>query len=151
MTLKQRLRDDLTLAMKDRDELRTATLRMALAAITTAEVAGKRARATDDDVVGVLRREAKRRREAAEAYDAAQRVELAERERAESRVITEYLPDQLGDEDLQALVAEGIAEAGLEGQVGMGAVMKIVSPAVGARAEGGRVAAEVRRQLALGR
>ena len=152
MTLKQRLRDDLTLAMKDRDELRTATLRMALAAITTAEVAGKTARElTDDDVVGVLRREAKRRREAAEAYDAAQRVELAERERAESRVITDYLPDQLGDEDLQALVAEAIAEAGVEGQVGMGAVMKIVSPAVGARAEGGRVAAEVRRQLALGR
>ena len=148
MTLKQRLRDDLTLAMKDRDELRTATLRMALAAITTAEVAGKRARElTDDDVVGVLRREAKRRREAAEAYDAAQRVELAERERAESRVITEYLPDQLGDEDLQALVAEGIAEAGLEGQVGMGAVMKLLMPKVQGRAEGKRVSDAVKKAL----
>lgn len=152
MTLKQRLKDDLTSAMKARDELRTATLRMTLAAVTVAEVAGPQARElTDEDVLAVLTREAKKRREAAEAYTTAGRAELAERERAEGTVLAGYLPEQLSDDDLQALVAEAIAEVGVEGTRGMGAVMKVVTPAVGGRAEGGRVAAEVRRQLATGR
>ncbi len=152
MTLKQRLHDDLTAAMKARDELRTATLRLALAAVTVGEVAGKQARELpDEEVLAVLRREAKKRREAADSFSAAGRTELAERERAEEAVLATYLPDQLGEEDLQALVAEAIAEVGLEGTPEMGAVMKVVSPAVGGRAEGGRVAAEVRRQLAGGR
>lgn len=152
MTLKQRLHDDLTAAMKSRDEVRTATLRMALAAVAVAEVAGKQARELpEEEVLTVLRREAKKRREAAEAFSAAGRTELAEREGAEEAVLADYLPDQLGDEDLQALVAEAIAEVGVEGMRDMGAVMKVVSPAVAGRAEGGRVAAEVRRQLAGGR
>lgn len=149
MTLKQHLTDDLTAAMKGRDELRTATLRMALSAVTVAEVAGKQARELpDSDVLGVLRREAKKRREAAEAFAAAGRAELADRERAEEAVLSEYLPEQLSEEDLQALVAEAIAEVGVDGQPAMGAVMKVVTPVIGDRAEGGRVAAEVRRQLA---
>jgi uncharacterized protein YqeY len=148
VTLKQRLHDDLTAAMKARDEVRTATLRMVLSAVTISEVAGKTARElSDSDVLAVLRREAKKRREAAESFAAGNRAELAERERAEEQVLAEYLPDQLSDEELQALVAEAIAEAGVEGMRGMGAVMKVVTPAIGGRAEGGRVAAEVRRQL----
>ena len=148
MSLKQQLHDDLTTALKARDEVRTATLRMALAAITNEEVAGKQARElTDDDVVTVLTREAKKRREAAEAFDQGGRVELADRERAEGVVLAEYLPAQLTDEELATLVTAAIAESGADTAKGMGQVMKVVNPKVAGRAEGGRIAAEVRRQL----
>jgi uncharacterized protein YqeY len=148
MTLKERLRDDLTAAIKARDELRTSTLRMALAAVTNEEVAGKAARElSDDDVVAVLGREAKKRREAAEAFDDAGREELAGRERAEGDVLADYLPAQLSDDELRVLVAEAIAETGADSPKAMGQVMKLISPKITGRAEGGRVAAEVRRQL----
>ncbi|MGN6332255.1 MAG: GatB/YqeY domain-containing protein [Motilibacteraceae bacterium] len=148
-TLKEQLQSDLTAAIKSRDELRSATLRMALAAVTTEEVAGKAARElSDDDVVAVLGKEAKKRREAATAYDDAGRAELADRERAELGVLEGYLPAQLGDEELAALVAAAVAETGAAGPSAMGQVMKAVTPTVAGRAEGGRVAAEVRRQLA---
>src|SRR3954454_24845645 len=148
MTLKARLREDLTAAIKERDELRMGTLRMTLAAITNEEVAGKAARELEDsDVVAVLGREAKKRREAAEAYDEAGRVELADRERAEEEVLATYLPAQLTDEELTALVAEAIAETGADSPKAMGQVMKLISPRLTGQAEGGRVAAEVRRQL----
>ena len=147
-SLKTRLHDDLTAAIKARDELRTATLRMVLAAVTTEEVAGKQARQlSDDDVVKVLTREAKKRREAAEAFEAGNRPELAERERAEGGVIGRYRPEQLDDAELARLVSEAIAESGVSGPKAMGAVMKLATPRVAGRAEGGRVAAEVRRQL----
>ncbi len=147
--LKNRLQADLTQAMRERDELRLATLRMALAAVTNEEVAGKAVRElSDDEVVRVLTREAKRRREAADAFASGGRPELAEREQAEGRVLDEYLPAQLSDDELRALVASAIDETGAEGPRGLGAVMKVVTPRVAGRAEGGRVAAEVRRQLA---
>jgi uncharacterized protein YqeY len=147
--LKERLHDDLTAAIKARDELRTATLRMVLAAVTNEEVAGKQARQlSDDDVVTVLTREAKKRREAAEAFLAGNRPELAERERAEGGVIEEYLPEQADDAELERLVAAAIAESGATGPRAIGAVMKLVTPRIAGRAEGGRVAAEVKRQLA---
>ena len=146
--LKDQLRADLTTAMKSRDELRTATLRMVLAAVTAEEVAGKEARElTDDEVQAVLRREAKKRREAAEAFAAAGRTEQAERERAEGEVVGGYLPAQLEDADLAALVADVIARTGASGMRDMGRVMGAVQGEVAGRAEGGRVAAEVRRQL----
>jgi uncharacterized protein len=149
MGLKERLHADLTTAMKSRDELTAATLRMALTAITTEEVAGKQARRlSDDEVVTVLTREAKKRREAAEAFAGAGRDELAARERAEGEVLAGYLPAQLGDEELADLVRAAIAETGAAGPQAMGQVMKVVQPKVAGRAEGGRVAAEVRRQLA---
>jgi uncharacterized protein YqeY len=149
MSLKQRLHDDLTAAIKGRDTVRTATLRMALAAISTEEVAGKQARElSDDDVLTVLTREAKKRREAAEAFDGAGRGELADNERAEQAVLEDYLPAQLSDEELAALVAAAIGETDAQGQQAMGQVMKAVQPKVAGRAEGSRVAAEVRRQLA---
>lgn len=147
--LKDRLQNDLTTAMKARDELRTATLRMALTAVKNEEVAGGEAKELDDDaVLKVLAREGKKRREAAEAYTNAGRPELAEREVAEGRVIEEYLPAQLSDEELTALVAAAIAETGATSPQQMGAVMKAVTPKVAGRAEGGRVAAAVKAALA---
>ena len=150
-SIKSRLRDDLTTAMRARDELRTATLRMVLTAVKSAEVAGDTARElTDDEVLAVLRTEAKKRREAAEAFGGGGRAEAAERERAEERVISRYLPAQMSDDDLVALVAEEVAAAAAAGKTGMGAmgaVMGAVRPRVGQLADGGRVAAEVRRQL----
>jgi uncharacterized protein YqeY len=148
MALKQRLQSDLTAAMKARDELTAATLRMALTAVTNEEVAGKQARVlSDDDVVKVLAREAKKRREAATAFDDAGRAELADRERAEGEVLDRYLPAQLGDDELADLVRAAVAETGAQGPQAMGQVMKAVQPRIAGRAEGGRVAAEVRRQL----
>ena len=146
--LKARLHADLTSAMKARDELTTATLRMALTAITNEEVAGKQVRElSDDEVLKVLAREEKKRREAAEAFDAAGRAALADRERAEGTVLTQYLPAQLGDAELAELVRAAIAESGAAGPQQMGAVMKIVQPQIAGRADGKRVSDEVRRQL----
>jgi uncharacterized protein YqeY len=146
--LKDRLRADLTSAMKDRDQLRTATLRMVLAAVSAEEVAGKEARElTDDEVQAVLRREAKKRREAAEAFASAGRTEQAERENAEGEVVADYLPAQLDDADLAALVADVVTRTGASGMKDMGRVMGAAQQAVAGRADGGRVAAEVRRQL----
>jgi hypothetical protein len=149
--LKDRLQQDLTTAMKARDELRTATLRMVLTAVKTEEVSGGAARELgDDEVLKVLAREAKKRRESAEAYVSAGRQELADREVAEGAVIDAYLPAQLSDDELAALVAAAVAEAGATGPQQMGAVMKLVTPRVAGRAEGGRVAAAVKRALAGG-
>jgi uncharacterized protein YqeY len=148
---KARLRADLTTAIKARDELRTATIRMVLSAITNEEVSGDTARALSDaEVEKVLAREAKKRREAAEAFAGAGRAELADRERAEGAVIDGYLPAQLSDDELRELVSTAIAQAGASGPQAMGSVMKIATPLVAGRAEGGRIAGEVRRQLAAG-
>ena len=146
--LKDRLQSDLTTAMRGRDELTTATLRMALAAITTEEVSGSSARAlSDDEVLKVLAREAKKRREAAEAFGSAGRDELAERERAEGGVLDRYLPTQLDDAAITELVAGAIAETGATGMPQMGAVMKVAQGKAAGRADGKRLSAEVRRQL----
>jgi uncharacterized protein YqeY len=146
--LKARLHDDLNAAMKARDEVTTATLRMALTAITTEEVAGKQARQlSDDEVLRVLAREEKKRREAAEAFDGGNRPELADRERAEGAVLQSYLPAQLDDAELADLVRAAVAESGATGMQQMGAVMKLVQPQVAGRADGKRISDEVRRQL----
>ncbi|MFJ6212253.1 GatB/YqeY domain-containing protein [Streptomyces sp. NPDC092296] len=152
MTLKKQLQEDLTAAIRARDELRSATLRLTLTAITNAEVAGTVARElSDDEVLKVITREAKKRREAADAFGQAGRTDSAARERAEGEVLAGYLPQQLGDDELAAIVAEAVREAaagGAEGPRAMGAVMKLVNPKVAGRAEGGRVAAAVKRALA---
>lgn len=147
--LKTRLRSDLTTALKAHDELRLATIRMTLAAVTSEEVAGKQARElSDDDVIRVIGREAKKRRESAEAYTAAGRQELADRELAEGRVLDDYLPTQLSDDEIVELVRAAVTESGASGPRAMGAVMKLVQPAVAGRADGRRVSDEVKRQLA---
>ena len=146
--LKAQLQADMRAAMKARDELATSTLRMALAAIRNAEVAGAEARElTDDQVLGVLTKEAKKRREAADAFAAAGRAESAEKERAEGEVLARYLPVQLSDDDVAAIVARALAEGGLTEASQMGPAMKAAQAAVAGRAEGARVAAEVKRQL----
>jgi uncharacterized protein YqeY len=147
--LKDRLRADLTTAMKERDEVRVRTLRMVLTSVSNEEVAGHSARQlSDDEVLKILGREAKRRREAAAAFAEAGRDAQAAAERAEDAVLAGYLPAQLGDEELAGLVAAAITAAGAAGPSAMGQVMKAVTPQVAGRAEGSRVAAEVRRQLA---
>ena len=146
--LKDRLKHDLTTSMKARDELRTATLRMVLTAIGTEEVAGKAARTlSSDEELKVVTREAKKRREAAEAFRSGGADDRAARELAEEEVLAAYLPAQLSDEELAALVASAIASTGASGPTGMGQVMKAVGPQVAGRAEGGRVAAAVRAAL----
>ena len=148
--LKDRLRADLTTAIKARDELRSSTLRMVLTSITNAEVAGKEARElSDDDILGVLSTEAKRRREAATAFAEGGREEMAAKEAAEGEVIAEYLPTPLTGSEIAALVTAAIAQTGAsgEGMRAMGKVMGVVTPQVKGRADGGAVAAEVRKQL----
>ena len=148
--LKDRLRADLTTAIKGRDEVRSSTLRMVLTAITNAEVAGSEARElTDDDIIGVLSTESKKRREAAQAFSDGDRAEMADKERAEAAVIADYLPAQLSEQEVADLVTAAIAQVGAagEGMKAMGKVMGVVTPQVKGRADGGAVAAEVRRQL----
>ena len=148
--LKDRLRADLTTAMKARDDVRSGTLRMVLTAITNAEVAGKEARElSDEDIVGVLSTEAKKRREAATAFADGGRQEMADKEVAEAAVIADYLPEQLGPDEIEALVAETIAELGVadDGMKAMGRVMGVLTPKTRGRADGAVVAAAVRAQL----
>ena len=147
--LKERLRTDLNAAMRARDQVRLRTLRMALTSITNEEVSGHTARElSDDEIVRVLTREAKKRREAADAFESAGRADQAAAERAEGEVLSDYLPAQLTDDELTGIVSAAIAETGATGMPAMGKVMKTVTPRVAGRAEGARVAAEVRRQLA---
>src|SRR5580698_2933090 len=134
--LKERLRADLNAAMRARDQVRMRTLRLALTSITNEEVAGTSARdLTDDEVVRVLTREARKRKEAAEAFSAAGRSDQAAAERAEGDVLAGYLPAQLGDDELAALVDQAIAEAG-GSMTGMGPVMKLLTPRISGRADG---------------
>ncbi|MFF6775411.1 GatB/YqeY domain-containing protein [Streptomyces sp. NPDC012637] len=151
-TLKAKLQDDLNAAIKERDELRSSTLRLTIAAVTKEEVAGKTKRElSDDEVQKVIAKEAKKRREAADAFAQGGRAEQAERERAEGEILDAYLPKQLSDDELEAVVAAAVEEAkaaGAEGPRAMGAVMKIVNPKVAGQAEGGRVAAAVKKLLA---
>lgn len=153
-TLKARLRTDLTASMKARDALTTGTLRMALAAVGVAEVAGDTARELSDaEVVAVLGKEVRKRKEAADAFAGAGRTELAEKERAESAVLTAYLPAQLTDEELAGWVAEAVEQVAQDTGAPvtprqMGVVVKAVQARAAGRADGGRIAAVVRAALA---
>lgn len=148
MTLKEQLHADLTDAMRAKDEVRRSTLRMVLTSVTNEEVAGKQARElSDDEVIKVLARELKKRNEAATAYTDAGHPDRAQAELAEAAVIDAYLPAQLGDDELAALVTAAIKESGASGPQAMGQVMKTVQPKVAGRADGGRIATEVKRQL----
>ena len=147
-TLKDRLNDDLHSAMKSRDELTTSTLRMALTAVRNAETAGDAAKVlSDDEVLAVLGKEAKKRREAANAFAGAGRTDQAAKENAEGEILDRYLPAQLSDDEIADLVAGALRAGGFTGKAQMGPAMKAAQAAVAGRAEGGRVAAEVRKQL----
>ncbi|NEB76274.1 GatB/YqeY domain-containing protein [Streptomyces sp. SID14478] len=151
-TLKSKLQDDLNAAIRGRDELRSSTLRLTLSAITNQEVAGKEKRElSDDEVQKVIAKEAKKRREAADAFEKGGRAESAARELAEGEILAVYLPQPLSDAELEQIVGQAVEEAraaGAEGPRAMGQVMKIANPKIAGRAEGGRVAATVKRLLA---
>jgi len=148
--LKDQLRTDLTASMKARDQLRSSTLRMALTSISNAEVAGSEAKElSDDEVLTILGSEVKKRREAAEAFTQGNRAELAEKELAEAEILSAYLPEQLSAEEIAAIVTAAVEQTGAagEGMKAMGKVMGVVTQQTKGRADGGAVAAEVKRQL----
>lgn len=146
--LKDRLQADLTAAMRARDDVTRATLRMALTALGNEEVAGKTARdLSDEEELAVVGREAKRRREAAQAYRDAGAAARAERELAEEQVLARYLPEPLSEEQLAALVAEAVTSCGASGPRDLGTVMAVLRPQVAGRVDGARLAAAVRAAL----
>jgi uncharacterized protein YqeY len=148
MGLKEKLQSDLTDAIRSRAEVKSGTIRMLLAAITNEEVSGKSARVlTDAEIITVLSREAKKRREAVEAYVAAKRSDLADKEKAEGDVIAEYLPTQLSEDEIKKMIADAITETGAAGPAGMGLVMKVLSPKIAGKADGGLVSGLVKAAL----
>ena len=148
MGLKEKLQSDLTEAIRSRAEVKAGTIRMLLSAITNEEVSGKSARVlTDTEIITVLSREAKKRREAVDAYIAAKRTDLADKEKAEGEVIAEYLPAQLSEDEIKKMIADAIAETGASGPSGMGSVMKVLSPKIAGKADGGVVSGLVKAAL----
>ena len=148
MGLKEKLQSDLTEAIRGRAEVKSGTIRMLLSAITNEEVSGKAARVlTDAEIITVLSREAKKRREAVDAYIAAKRTDLADKEKAEGEVIAEYLPAQLSEDEIKKMIGDAIAETGATGPAGMGLVMKVLSPKIAGKADGGVVSGLVKAAL----
>ncbi len=151
MSLKEKLQNDLTDAMRSRDELRSSTIRMVLTAIKNEEVSGKEARElSDGEIITVLSREAKKRREAAEAFEQAGANDRAATEKAEGGVIAEYLPKQLSESEIKELIAAAIKESGAATPAQMGLVMKALQPKIAGKADGGTVSALVKAALTGG-
>ena len=148
MGLKEKLQADLTEAIRSRNEVKSGTIRMLLSAITNEEVAGKAAKVlTDAEIITVLSRETKKRREAVEAFTAAKRDDLANKEKAEAAVIAQYLPEQLSEAEIKKMIADAIAETNAAGPAGMGLVMKVLQPKIAGKADGGIVSALVKAAL----
>ena len=148
MSIKETLHKDLREAIRGRNEITSGTIRMVLTAITNEEVAGKEARVlSDEEVITVLSREAKKRREAAEAFETAGRIDKAALEKSEGEVIAKYLPAQLSEADIAAIIAEAIASTGAQGPGDMGKVMGAVKPKIAGKADGGVVSALVKAAL----
>ncbi len=148
MSIKEQLKKDLTEAIRGRDEITSGTIRMVLTAITNEEVAGKEARVlSDEEVITVLSREAKKRREAAEAFENAGRADKSALEKSEGEVIAKYLPAQLSEADISAIIAEAISSTGAQGPADMGKVMGAVKPKIAGKADGGVVSALVKAAL----
>ena len=151
MSIKETLQHDLTEAIRSRDELTSGTIRMVLTAITMEEVSGKEARELSDaEIITVLSRESKKRREASEAFADAGRADRAGLESKEGEVIARYLPAQLSEDEIKKMIADAIAETGASGPAGMGQVMKIISPKIAGKADGGSVSALVKAALTGG-
>ena len=148
MGLKEKLQADLTEAIRGRDEVKSGTIRMLLSAITNEEVAGKTARIlTDAEIITVLSRETKKRREAVEAFTAAKRDDLANKEKAEGAIIAQYLPEQLSEAEIKKMIADAITETNAAGPAGMGLVMKVLQPKIAGKADGGVVSGLVKAAL----
>ncbi len=151
MGLKETLKNDLTEAIRSSDKVVSGTIRMVLTAITNEEVSGKEARVlTDDEIITVLSREAKKRREAAEEFAKAGRTDKAADEKAEGDVIARYLPAQLSEDDIKKLIATAIASTGAAGPADMGKVMGAIKPQIAGKADGSLVSSLVKAALAGG-
>jgi len=151
MSLKEKLQSDLTESMRNRDEIRSSTLRMILTAIKNEEVSGKEARdLSDAELITVLSRESKKRREAAEAFDQAGAKDRADTERAEGVIIAEYLPRQLSEVEVKDLIASAIKETGANSPAQIGLVMKSLQPKIAGKADGALVSSLVKAALAGG-
>ncbi len=148
MGLKETLKNDLTEAIRSSDKVVSGTIRMVLTAITNEEVSGKEARVlTDDEIITVLSREAKKRREAAEEFAKAGRTDKAADEKAEGDVIARYLPAQLSEDDIKKLIAAAIASTGAAGPADMGKVMGAIKPQIAGKADGAVVSSLVTAAL----
>ena len=151
MSIKETLRSDLTEAIRGRNEITSSTIRMVLTAITTEEVAGKEARTlSEDEIITVLSREAKKRREAAEEFAKGNRPEKAAEEKAEGEVIAKYLPAQLSEDDIKKMIAAAVASTGAAGPADMGKVMGAIKPQIAGKADGSLVSTLVKAALAGG-
>jgi len=151
MSLKEKLKSDLRESMRNRDEIRSSTLRMILTAIKNEEVSGKEARELSDaELITVLSRESKKRREAAEAFDQAGARDRADTERAEGVIIAEYLPKQLSEAEVKDLIASVIKETGANSPAQMGLIMKSLQPKIAGKADGALVSSLVKAALAGG-
>jgi uncharacterized protein YqeY len=152
MSLKEKLQTDLTSAMRNRDEVRSSTIRMILTSIKNEEVSGKVMRELNEsELITVLSREAKKRREAAEAFDQAGARDRAETERAEGAIIAEYLPKQLSEVEVKELIESAIKETGANSPAQMGLVMKNLQPKIAGKADGALVSSLVKAALAGGK
>ena len=148
MSIKEQLKKDLTEAIRGRDEITSGTIRMVLTAITNEEVAGKEVRVlSDEEVITVLSREGKKRREAAEAFENAGRADKAALEKSEGEVIAKYLPAQLTEADIAAMIAEAIAATGAAGPADMGKVMGAIKAKIAGKADGSVVSSLVKAAL----
>lgn len=140
--LKDRIRKEMTASMKARNKERTNTLRMLVSAIGTEETQGSKHELTDDQVLTVVAREIKKRKESAEIYEQNGRPELAENELAEAKILAEFQPEQLSDDELASLVSEVVAETPQ-----MGPAMKAAKAKAGGRVDGKRLSEAVRAEL----
>ena len=148
MSLKEKLQTDLTSSMRNRDEVRSSTIRMILTSIKNEEVSGKEVRELNEsELITVLSREAKKRREAAEAFEQAGAKDRADNEKAEGVIIAGYLPEQLSEAELKEMIASAIKETGATGPQQMGLVMKSIQPKIAGRADGGTVSSLVKAAL----
>jgi len=151
MGLKETLKRDLTEAIRSSNKVVSGTIRMVLTAITNEEVSGKEARVlSDEEIITVLSREAKKRREAAEEFAKAGRTDRAADEKAEGEVIAKYLPAQLSEDDIKKLIADAVASTGAAGPADMGKVMGVIKPKIAGKADGALVSSLVKAALAGG-
>ena len=149
MGLKETLKSDLTEAIRSSNKVVSGTIRMVLTAITNEEVSGKEARVlSDEEIITVLSREAKKRREAAEEFAKAGRTDRAAEEKAEGEVIAKYLPAQLSEDDIKKLIADAVISTGAAGPVDMGKVMGAIKPKIAGKADGALVSSLVKAALA---
>ncbi len=147
MPLKSQITEDMKNAMRAKDSARLSTIRMLLAAIKQREV-DERIELTDADVLSIIDKMIKQRRDSITQFEAGKREDLAAAERAEVALLAAYLPAQLGDAEIDALIAEAIAATGAAGPAGMGKVMAVLKPKLAGRADMGVVAARIKARLA---